>query len=147
MQPSYKKYNQIKEEGFTMKLAIIGSGMIVNDFLPMVSDIPGIELETIVGTDRSIAKMNDLKKTYGINEVSTNYEECLKNERVDTVYIALPNHLHFSYAKQALLNKKKCNLRKTLHFKIIRNARTERASFSKPRHIVRSDNQSILNQL
>ena len=106
MQPSYKNYDQIKKEGFTMKLAIIGSGMIVNDFLPMVSDIPGIELETIVGTDRSIPKMNDLKKTYGINEVSTNYEECLKNERIDTVYIALPNHLHFSYAKQALLNKK-----------------------------------------
>ena len=89
-----------------MKLAIIGSGMIVNDFLPMVSDIPGIELQTIVGTERSIAKMNDLKKTYGIHEVSTNYEECLKNEHVDTVYIALPNHLHFSYAKQAILNKK-----------------------------------------
>ena len=40
-----------------MKLAIIGSGMIVNDFLTMVRDVPGIQLEAIVGTDRSIDKM------------------------------------------------------------------------------------------
>lgn len=89
-----------------MKLAIIGSGMIVNDFLTMVRDISGIQLEAIVGTDRSIEKMKLLKTNYGIRQVSTDYEDCLNDQNIDTVYIALPNHLHFSFAKQALLNKK-----------------------------------------
>ena len=89
-----------------MKLAIIGSGMIVNDFLTMVHDIPGIQLEAIVGTARSADKMELLKKDYGIGQVSTDYEDCLNDQNIDTVYIALPNHLHFSFAKQALLNKK-----------------------------------------
>lgn len=89
-----------------MKLAIVGSGMIVNDFLTMVHDIPGIQLEAIVGTARSVDKMELLKKDYGIGQVSTDYEDCLNDQNIDTVYIALPNHLHFSFAKQALLNKK-----------------------------------------
>lgn len=89
-----------------MKLAIIGSGMIVNDFLTMVHDIPGIQLEAIVGTARSVDKMELLKKDYGIGQVSTDYEDCLNDQNIDTVYIALPNHLHFSFAEQALLNKK-----------------------------------------
>ncbi|SFQ38633.1 Predicted dehydrogenase [Desemzia incerta] len=89
-----------------MKLAIIGSGMIVNDFLTMVHAIPGIQLEAIVGTARSVDKMELLKKDYGIGQVSTDYEDCLNDQNIDTVYIALPNHLHFSFAKQALLNKK-----------------------------------------
>lgn len=89
-----------------MKLAIIGSGMIVHDFLTMALDIPEIQLEMIVGTNRSSDKMQLLKDTYGIRQVSTRYEDCLNDQRIDTVYIALPNHLHFSFAKQALLNKK-----------------------------------------
>lgn len=89
-----------------MKLAIIGSGMIVHDFLTMALDIPEIQLEMIVGTNRSSDKMQLLKDTYGIRQVSTRYEDCLNDQRIDTVYIALPNHLHFSFAKQAILNKK-----------------------------------------
>lgn len=89
-----------------MKLAIIGSGMIVNDFLTMVRDVPRIQLEAIVGTNRSMDKMKLLKNEYGIRQVSTNYSDCLNNQNIDTVYIALPNHLHFSFAKQALLSKK-----------------------------------------
>lgn len=89
-----------------MKLAIIGSGMIVNDFLTMVRDISGIQLEAIVGTDRSIEKMKLLKTNYGIRQVSTNYSDCLNDQNIDTVYIALPNHLHFSFAKQAIVSKK-----------------------------------------
>ena len=89
-----------------MKLAIIGAGMIVNDFLTMIGDVPEIQLEAIVGTERSIDKMKNLKSKYGIRQVLTNYEDCLENKSIDTVYIALPNHLHFSFAKQAILNKK-----------------------------------------
>ena len=97
-----------------MKLAIIGAGMIVNDFLTMIGDVPEIQLEAIVGTERSIDKMKNLKSKYGIRQVLTNYEDCLENKSIDTVYIALPNHLHFSFAKQAILNKKMLSVKNHL---------------------------------
>lgn len=85
-----------------MKLAIIGSGMIVKDFLPIVKDLPDIELKAIVGTERSKETVKMLQSQYGINESYTNYQECLEQADIDTVYIAVPNHLHFIYAKKAL---------------------------------------------
>ena len=97
-----------------MKLAIIGAGMIVNDFLTMIGDVSEIQLEAIVGTERSIDKMKNLKSKYGIRQVLTNYEDCLENKSIDTVYIALPNHLHFSFAKQAILNKKMLSVKNHL---------------------------------
>ncbi|MFC4770561.1 Gfo/Idh/MocA family protein [Enterococcus hermanniensis] len=85
-----------------MKLAILGSGKIVHDFLPVVKDIPEIEVKAIFGTVRSIGKMEILQTQFSIDQVYTDIEECLASEAFDTVYVALPNHLHFSFAKKAL---------------------------------------------
>lgn len=89
-----------------MKLAIVGAGMIVKDFLSMVQEIPSIQLEAIVGMPQDLETMNDLKSKYQISKVYTDLIECLKTADVDTVYVAVPNHLHFTIAKQALLNDK-----------------------------------------
>ncbi|APX72961.1 Gfo/Idh/MocA family oxidoreductase [Companilactobacillus allii] len=85
-----------------MKLAIIGAGMIVKDYLTMVSDIPEIKLNAIVGVEQDVPTMQELSEKYGIKKVFTNYEECLKQADIDTVYVALPNFLHYAYAKKAL---------------------------------------------
>lgn len=85
-----------------MKLGIVGSGMIVNDFLTMVKDIPEIELKAITGTQRSYEKLLNLQKEHEITSVYTDIEECLKEAEVDTIYVALPNHLHYEYTKKAL---------------------------------------------
>ena len=84
-----------------MKLAIIGSGMIVKEFLTISHNIKGLELEAICGRAASKEKLNDLKNEYGINNIFYDYTKLL-NSNVDTVYIALPNNLHFEYAKKAL---------------------------------------------
>lgn len=84
-----------------MKLAIIGSGMIVKEFLTISHKIKGLELEAICGRAASKEKLNDLKNEYRINNVFYDYTKLL-NSNVDTVYIALPNNLHFEYAKKAL---------------------------------------------
>lgn len=86
-----------------MKLAIIGSGKIVQDFLTITKDLPQIELEAIVGTTRSKETLGELKKIYGIKNYFTDYEQCLREDTIDAVYIAVPNHLHFSFTKKALL--------------------------------------------
>lgn len=85
-----------------MKLAILGAGMIVKDFLIITKDLPEIELSAIVGTENDKENMELLSDLYGIKNVYTDYGKCLETCDIDTVYVALPNHLHFSFAKKAL---------------------------------------------
>ncbi|VDG19620.1 NAD(P)-dependent oxidoreductase [Lactobacillus sp.] [Lactiplantibacillus mudanjiangensis] len=85
-----------------MHLGILGSGKIVQDFLTMVGDIPSIELTAILGTAHSHDKIERLQTTYGIKRAYTDYAELLANPTIDTVYVALPNHLHYAFTKQAL---------------------------------------------
>lgn len=85
-----------------MKLAIFGAGMIVRDFLTITGDIPEIELKAILGTDADLQMTEQMKVDYGIETIYTDLEECLQSEAFDTVYVALPNHLHYAFAKKAL---------------------------------------------
>lgn len=85
-----------------MKLGIVGAGMIVKDFLTMTPFLPEIELKAITGTPHGIDNLEKLQMQYGIDRVYTDIDECLANEEIDTVYVAVPNHLHFAFAKKAL---------------------------------------------
>lgn len=84
-----------------MKLGIIGAGMIVNDFLTITSNLKDLELEAIFGRKNNEKTMKELKNKYKIKNIFFNYNELL-NSDVDTVYIALPNNLHFEFSKIAL---------------------------------------------
>lgn len=94
-----------------MKLGIVGAGMIVKEFLTTVPLLKNIELTAICGTKRSEEKLNELKKEYGIKNVFCDYEEFL-NCDLDAVYIALPNNLHFEFAKKALESNRNVILEK-----------------------------------
>lgn len=85
-----------------MKLAILGAGMIVKDFLSMIHDIPEIELTAIMGTPNDLERMQEFQKENQIGKIYTDIAECLKDPEVDTVYVALPNFLHYKFAKLAL---------------------------------------------
>lgn len=100
-----------------MKLALLGTGMIVKEVLPVLKEIEGIELVAILSTPRSLDKARELAGIYGLAQASSDYEDILSNPEVDTVYVGLPNHLHFSYAKKALLAGKHviCEKPFTLH--------------------------------
>lgn len=86
-----------------MKLAILGTGKIVDEVLPVLKEINGIELSAILSTPRSLEKAQKLAEIYGISQASSDYDSILANPDVDTVYVALPNHLHYDYAKKALI--------------------------------------------
>ncbi len=86
-----------------MKLAVLGTGMIVKEVLPVLQKVDGIDLVAILSTVRSLTTAKDLAKAYHMPLVTSKYEAILGNEEIDTVYIGLPNHLHFAYAKEALL--------------------------------------------
>ena len=83
-----------------MKLGILGTGMIVKDLLSTVHKLPFSGL-AILGTPQTEAETCELATRYNIDDVYFDYQEML-NSDVDTIYVALPNHLHFPFASQAL---------------------------------------------
>lgn len=85
-----------------MKLAVFGAGQIVADFLPHAGDVAGLELAAICGRPQSRDKLEALAAQFGIARVHTDEAVCLADPGVDTVWIALPNSLHFEAARRAL---------------------------------------------
>ena len=83
-----------------MKLGIIGSGMIVKDFLSFAHELSEIKLEAI--TARNIENLKELQSKYNIKEIYNDIDLCLQNKEIDTIYVAVPNNLHYSVAKKAL---------------------------------------------
>lgn len=83
-----------------MNLGIVGAGMIVKDFLSFTHELPEIKLEAIVA--RNIENLKNLQSMYNIKEIYTDLDKCLSISSIDTIYVAVPNNLHYSVAKKAL---------------------------------------------
>ena len=81
-----------------MKLGILGTGMIVREFLPWLAgpDCP-FTVQALCSTQRSAPVADE---QYGIPQRTTNYFELL--QWVDVIYLAVPNLQHYRYAKVAL---------------------------------------------
>ncbi|MFT4004505.1 MAG: Gfo/Idh/MocA family oxidoreductase [Lacrimispora sp.] len=94
-----------------MNIGIIGAGLIVPDFLEACRDISSITVRSICARERNLEKMNQLSEKYGIEKIFTDYEDLL-NDDVDGIYVAVPNHLHYQFAKEALKHKKHVILEK-----------------------------------
>ena len=83
-----------------MKLGIIGSGMIVKDFLSFAHELLEIKLEAI--TARNIENLKELQSKYNIKNIYADIDLFLENKEIDTIYVAVPNNLHYTVAKKAL---------------------------------------------
>lgn len=83
-----------------MKLGILGMGKIVQELMQVYHRLD-VEETYLLTTERSRKKGELLAQKHGFSGVFTDYSQLLDSP-VDTVYIALPNHLHFGYAKEAL---------------------------------------------
>jgi predicted dehydrogenase len=93
-----------------MKLAVVGTGSIVDTFIQATEAVERIRVTAVYSRSRD--RGNALAKRYAIPMVETDFATMLSSENVDTVYIALPNSLHFEYAKLALLAGKHVILEK-----------------------------------
>ena len=85
-----------------MKLGITGCGMIVNDLFRFIHDVQGVELEAIASIPAEYEKVQALAKENGVKKAYECYEDMLKDNDVEVIYLGFPNNLHFSMAKQAL---------------------------------------------
>lgn len=83
-----------------MKLGVLGTGMIVKEFLPWLAQFPGAELCALCSTERSAPLAAQLCGQYGIPQRFTDFAAML--QAVDTVYIAVPNLAHAAYIRTAL---------------------------------------------
>ncbi|MBQ6334238.1 MAG: Gfo/Idh/MocA family oxidoreductase [Erysipelotrichaceae bacterium] len=84
-----------------MKLGIIGSGLIVQEFLPRLIGLDGMEVLAIQGAPGSKQQIEKLCEENNIPHALIDFEELCQLE-IDTVYVAVPNFLHFDYCKKAL---------------------------------------------
>ena len=58
-----------------MKLGIVGSGMIVKEFLPSLVKLEDLEILGIQGTKSGIKKVEEICKKYNIPNFTDNFDE------------------------------------------------------------------------
>lgn len=95
-----------------MKLGILGTGMIVKDLL---TTIDKFDLESIyvLGVKETEEEVKELCAKYNLTGYYLDYDELL-NQEIDTVYVALPNFLHYAFAKKALEHGKNVIIEKPI---------------------------------
>lgn len=89
-----------------MKLGLVGSGMIVNELLKFIHDIKSIQLMGITSSINQYENIKNLAKNHDIKNVFISYDEMLNSEDIDTVYLGIPNDIHYEYAMKAMQNGK-----------------------------------------
>lgn len=83
-----------------MKVATIGTGMIVGWFLNAVKDNEGIECVGVYS--RNEASGRKLADEFQVERVYTDLDEMLANPDIDFIYVASPNSLHYEQSLKAL---------------------------------------------
>ena len=83
-----------------INVGIIGSGFIVPEFIKAVEVIKGFHLRGIASPVEE--QLKNLKEKYKIDYYSLNNEDVYNDPKVDVIYVAVPNGLHYQIAKRAL---------------------------------------------
>lgn len=86
--------------GINMKLGILGTGMIVKDVMSFINDLE-LESVSILGTEATKDETEKLANLCQNGKAFFSYDELIISD-VDTIYVALPNHLHYTFAVKAL---------------------------------------------
>ena len=84
-----------------MKLGIVGAGLIVNTMLEFIHEVD-VELVAIAATPAEKEKLEQLQKVHGFKYIYTDFEEMLKNDEVEIVYMGVNNFLHYTFGKKVL---------------------------------------------
>lgn len=84
-----------------MKLGIIGSGQIVRDFLPKLVKMDGMEVVAIMDIPAVKEPLEALCRENGVAHAVTDFEDLCALD-IDTIYVAVPNFLHYMYCEKSL---------------------------------------------
>lgn len=84
-----------------MKLAMLGTGKIVQDALLALREVPEITVDSVFARPQSREKAERFAAEWQIPHVYTDMQALLASD-CDTVYVGLANHVHVPYAEMAL---------------------------------------------
>ncbi|MBQ9007684.1 MAG: Gfo/Idh/MocA family oxidoreductase [Atopobiaceae bacterium] len=84
-----------------MKIGIVGTGAIVRWVAPNMKGW-GIDVVAVAGTPTSMNEVNELADAYGAAGRYSDYHDLMADPEVDTVYVAVPNFLHYAVSEAAL---------------------------------------------
>ena len=87
-----------------MRIGILGAGMMANLVMETIEKLH-FSYTAVLGRKESEEKVKALCRENGLDAYFLDYDELLDSD-VDTIYVALPNHLHYEFAKKALLHGK-----------------------------------------
>lgn len=87
-----------------MKIGILGTGMMANLVMATIKKL-GFSRVTVLGRKESEEKVKALCRENELDGYYLDYDQILDSD-ADTIYVALPNHLHYQFAKKALLRGK-----------------------------------------
>ena len=85
-----------------MRLGIVGTGMISRMVGPNLASW-GIEVTAVAGTPNSMDQVNELADEWGAAGRYSDYRDLIADANVDTVYVAVPNFLHYAVSEAAIL--------------------------------------------
>ncbi|MDO4807749.1 MAG: Gfo/Idh/MocA family oxidoreductase [Coriobacteriales bacterium] len=85
-----------------MKLGIVGTGMISRMVGPNLASWD-VEVAAVAGTPSSMDEVNELADEWGAAGRYADYRELVADPGVDTVYVAVPNFLHYAVSEAAIL--------------------------------------------
>jgi len=83
-----------------MKIATIGTGVIVEGFIDACHKVDGVEVVAVYSRQESTGKT--LADKFGITKIYTDVNVMLSDSEIDTVYVASPNSLHFNQTLEIL---------------------------------------------
>jgi len=86
-----------------VKWAILGPGNIAEEFVRALMES---DAEIYAVGSRSYARAKKFADTYNIKKVYGNYEEMLKDDEIDVVYVSTPHCNHYYYIMESLKNNK-----------------------------------------
>ncbi len=84
-----------------MKLGVIGTARIAKkSVLPALMNVKAIEPYAIAGRNQD--KVKEFSNQFGFKKSYSTYDDLLEDKDIDSVYIPLPNGMHYEYIKKAL---------------------------------------------
>jgi len=95
-----------------MKIGTIGTGNIAKEILRCVEMLEQSSCEAVYS--RSFDTGKSFAESFHIDTVYTSLDDLMRDSRIDTIYIASPNSLHFEQAKAALEHGKHVLLEKPM---------------------------------
>ncbi|KOF58180.1 MULTISPECIES: Gfo/Idh/MocA family protein [Clostridium] len=86
-----------------MNWAILGPGTIAADFAKAITEVNG---NVYAVGSRKLERAKEFASHNNIKKIYVSYEEMLKDENIDIVYISTPHSNHYEYIMKSLKNNK-----------------------------------------